>query len=84
MSFCLSSVGCSIGIKEKHTIIYSGFAKEPEEAKGAIKIATNNKIKVTIGSHASEMDLGGMYVIRGSDLKAFVKALKAVGNIDGN
>lgn len=68
--------GCSIGIKEKHTIVYVGFAKEPIEAEGAIKIATNNKIKVTVGEHSTEMDLGGMYVIRGADLKAFIQALK--------
>ena len=73
---CYLSTGCSIGIKEKHTIVYTGFAKEPIEAKGAIKIATNAKIKVTVGDHATEMDLGGMYVIRGADLKAFVQALK--------
>lgn len=79
MIFCLSTAGCSIGIKEKHTVIYTGFAKEPEEAKGAIKIATNEAIAVTIGKHATEMDLGGMYVIRGADLKAFVKAVR-----DGN
>ena len=76
MSCYLSTAGCSIGIKEKHTIVYTGFAKEPIEAKGAIRIASNAKIKVTVGKHTTEMDLGGMYVIRGADLKAFVQALK--------
>lgn len=76
MSFLLSTAGCSIGIKEQVSIVYVGFAKSPEEAKGAIKIATNEKIKVTVGGKATEMDIGGMYVIRGADLKAFVKALR--------
>ncbi len=57
-------------------IIYSGFAKTPEESKGAIRIATNDKIKVTIAGSDTKMDLGGMYVVKGSDLKAFVRALK--------
>jgi len=78
-------VGCSIGIKERHTVIYTGFAKSPEEAKGAIKIATNKDIPVTIGKHVTEMDLGGMYVIRGADLKALVKAVKELKVLrDGN
>ena len=76
MSFCLGMVGCSIGIKEKHTIVYTGFAQKPEEAKGIIRIATNKKIPITVGKHSTEMDLGGMYVISGADLKAFVKAIK--------
>lgn len=68
--------GCAIGIKEKQTVIYAGFAKSPEELQGAIRIATNTKIPVTIIGETetlTEMDLGGMIAIREADLKYLVK-----------
>lgn len=80
MMSSISISGCLIGVKQKNTIVYSGFAKTPIEAKGAIRVATNDKIRVTVvgkSDFETEMDLGGMYVIRGSDLKALINAAKA-------
>jgi len=69
-------VGCSIGIKEQNNIIYSGFAKSPIELSGAIRIATNKVIPITVGDVASELDLGGMYAVKAADLAAFIKAVQ--------
>lgn len=75
----IAITGCSIGVKEKQTIIYTSFAKTPEESKGAIKIATNKLVPVTIEGEKdifTKMDLGGYYAISASDLKAFINAIK--------
>lgn len=76
LSFSASTVGCSIGIKEQNNIIYSGFAKSPLELSGAIRIATNKPIQITVGDKVAELDLGGMYAVKGADLKAFIKAIQ--------
>ena len=70
--------GCSIGVKEKQTVVYASFAKDPE-IKGAIKVATNKKILVTVEGKtdvATEFDAGGYYLVHERDLKAFLDALK--------
>ena len=76
-SFLLST-GCSIGVKEKQTIVYASFAKDPE-IKGAIKVATNQKILVTVAGKtniATKFDAGGYYLVHERDLRAFLDALK--------
>jgi hypothetical protein len=64
------SSGC---LFSENKIVYAGFAKEEPETNGAIQIATNKKVPVTVGGVASTMDLGGMYVIRGADLKLLIR-----------
>ena len=69
--------GCSSGVKEKTNYIYVGFAKTSEETNGAVRIATNKLIPVTImGSKdtASKMNLGGMLAVREADLTALIRA----------
>lgn len=61
--------------------MYVSYYREPAEAQGAIRIATNKKIPVTIVGKDdinTELDLGGMYVITGSDLKGFINAAQEV------
>ena len=79
MTLLIGITGCSIGVKEKQTLVYASFAASPEEAKGAIKIATNRPILVTIEGEKNiitTMDLGGYYVVSARDLKAFINAIK--------
>jgi len=66
MSFAVCS--CTIGVKQKNTIIYSSMSKALTH-KGLIRIATNEKIAVTVGDKATELDLGGYYLIHKSDLQ---------------
>ena len=71
--------GCSIGVKESVKIVYVSYAKTPEEAQGALRIATNSKIPVTVVGETdtyTELNLGGYYVISAGDLKAFVNAVQ--------
>lgn len=72
------TTGCTIGIKEKVRVVYVSQFKIPEELNGAIKIATNKKLPVTIEGKKdidTEMDLGGYYAIKAQDLKGFIDAL---------
>jgi hypothetical protein len=69
---------CTIGLRKETRIVYAGFAKQPEEFKGALRVATNDEIPVTIVGDKetySEMSLGGYYIVSPSDLKAFVEAV---------
>lgn len=62
-------------------LIYVGWAKQPEEAKGLIRIAENRKIQVTVvgvENFTTKMDLGGMYVFSGPDVKGMKDALDKV------
>jgi len=57
-------------------IVYTGFAKTPNELKGAISIGTNKPIIVTIigdTKTVSSMDLGGMIAVRRADLAQLIK-----------
>lgn len=79
MSFLLST-GCSIGVKEKQTVIYVSFAKDPE-IKGAIKVATNKPIPVTVAGKSdvvTKFNAGGYYLVHERDLKAFLNAIRKV------
>jgi len=82
-------ISCSISIAgcktTEHRLIYVGFAETPEEAKGAIKIATNEPIPVTIEGKedvSTKADLGGYYAVRAADLKAFVEAVRKLQEVD--
>lgn len=80
-------MGCSIGVKERVRIIYVSYTKTPEQTKGAIRIATNDKIPVTVMGKtdvSTEMNLGGYFVVNASDLKAFVEAVKKVNEFSDN
>lgn len=76
MSFCLST-GCSIGVKEKLTIVYVSFAKD-SEIKGAIRVATNKDIPVTVDGKLAKFNAGGYYLVHERDLKAFIDAVRKV------
>jgi hypothetical protein len=70
--------GCSIGVKEKIRIVYVSFAKDPE-IKGAIKVATNKPIAVTVVGKTdveAMFNAGGYYLVHERDLKAFLEAMK--------
>lgn len=78
-SFLLTT-GCSIGVKEKQTIVYASFAKDPN-IKGAIKVATNKKIPVTVEGKSDVVtmfDAGGYYLVHERDLRAFIDAVRKV------
>jgi len=74
MSFLLST-GCSIGVKEKVTIVYVSFAKDAK-IKGAVKVATNKKIPVTVDGKLAKFNAGGYYLVHERDLRAFLDALQ--------
>lgn len=81
MILLIVTTGCSIGVKEKQTLVYASFAAAPEEAKGAIKIATNKPIPITVEGEKdlyTKMDLGGYYVVSARDLRAFINAIKKI------
>ena len=74
----IGMMGCSIGVKEKITVVYVSYSIDPE-VKGAIRIATNKKIQVTVVGKddlVTTMDIGGYYVVHKNDLKAFIDAVK--------
>ena len=78
---CLNMTACSIGVKEKVRIIYVSFAKDPE-IKGAIKVATNKPILVTVEGKtdvAEDFNAGGYYLVHERDLRAFLEAMKKPG-----
>ena len=70
----LAITGCSIGVKEKVTIVYVSFAKDTK-IKGAIKVATNKKIPVTVDGELAQFNAGGYYLVHERDLKVFLDAL---------
>lgn len=77
LMFCWTgTVGCKT---TEYRIVYVGFAPPPEEAKGAIKIAQNEPVAVTIEGKEdvyTRLNLGGYYAVSGADLKAFVGAIR--------
>jgi len=71
----VSTSGCVIGVKERVIITYVGFARSHEESTGAIRIASNKKIPVTIIGEddlSTEMDLGGFLAVREEDFAKLV------------
>ena len=59
---------CSIGVKEKHTVVYVTFGHHADAFNDLIHVATNKKIPVTVGDIATELDVGGYIVIHPQDL----------------
>ena len=60
-------------------VIYTSFNKMPEEAFGAIRIATNDPIPITILGKTeitTKKNLGGYFAIHPNDLKAFIQCIK--------
>ena len=78
---CLLSTGCSVGVKEKVTIVYVSFAKDAK-IKGAIKVATNKKIPVTVDGKLSQFNAGGYYLVHERDLRAFLDAIRKVPKVN--
>lgn len=71
--------GCTVGLRKQTDIVYASIGKQEEEFKGALRIATNNEIRVTIAGDketVSHMDLGGYYAVSAADLKLFIKAVR--------
>jgi len=65
---CALSGGCS-----STEIVYGSLAPHPEELKGALTIATNKKIRVTVGESVSEKDLGAYIALHPRELAALLK-----------
>lgn len=63
--------GITIGVKEKVIPIYVTLGHHDEALDGLIRIATNDKIQVTVGDRLTELDVGGYYVVAEQDLKLF-------------
>jgi len=66
--------GCSNPFDDR--IVYAGFAKEGAELHGAVTIATNKRIPVTIIGDTTTyttMDLGGYVAIKRADLKELIR-----------
>lgn len=77
------STGCeTVGVKKEVSVVYASPFRPPD-ANGALKIATNEPIPVTIEGDSdtyAEMDLGGMYAIPASELELFLNALEEYNN----
>ena len=66
----------SIGVKEKHTVVYVTLGQHDESLYGLIRVATNDKIPVSVGDIATELNVGGYYVVAEQDLKTFRDQIK--------
>jgi hypothetical protein len=84
MALCLGSSGCGLFTAQVQThIVYAGFAIPDEAAKGAVKVATNDKILCTVEGDTNTsayMNLAGWYLISPADLKAFVALAREKAN----
>ena len=78
---CAAMTGCwTLGVKENDRIIYVSFAAPLDEIQGAIRIATEKPIPVTVVGKqdiSTKMNLAGYYAVSAADLRAFVAAVKA-------
>ena len=79
LMICLIVIsGCTVGIKDRVHIVYVSYGQTPEELKGALRVATNKPIPVTVVGDEdtyAEIDLGGYFVVHQRDLKAFLDAV---------
>lgn len=76
----ISTSSCTIGLRKETHIVYASIGEVPIEFRGALRVAMNDPIRVTIVGDketVASLDLGGYYIISPSDLKLFLKALKA-------
>lgn len=79
MILLVSMTSCTIGVKEKVRVIYTSYSSLPEESQGAMRIATNQKIPITIVGEKdinTSLDLGGYFVISKNDLLYFIGLAK--------
>ena len=80
ISCLLVMMGCS-----KTIVVYAGLARCPEEATGAVRIATNRPIEITIAGDKktfAKKDFCGYYIVSGADLKTMVKAMRELQHGD--
>lgn len=69
-------MSCTIGLRRETRVVYASIATEPEAVKGLVRVATNDKIPVTVGDEHLRLDLGGYYVVSAADLQTMITALK--------
>jgi len=63
-------VSCSsVGVKEKHTVVYVTLGQHEAALDDLIHVATNKKIPVTVGDVATELNVGGYIVMHPQDVK---------------
>ena len=67
LSIVLSGCG-SIGVKEKHTVVYVTLGHHVDAFNDLIHVANNKKMRVTVGEVATDFDVGGYIVIHTQDL----------------
>jgi hypothetical protein len=68
----IAITGCGQTVEH---FVYAGIAR-PADANGAVKIATNSKVLVTVEgdtTFSTSLDLGGWYAIPAGDLTTLVK-----------
>ncbi len=77
MTCCASGAGCWATHKQTE-IVRVSVTPYPEEANGALWVATNKPVKVgVVGTDiVTEKDVGGYVLIHKDDFRALVKALK--------
>jgi len=79
---CLSVIllgltGCTVGMKQKNTLVMHDPIPMPELARGTVRIATNRPIPLVVGDVADmrfEKDVGGYVVVTPHWYSALVKA----------
>ena len=70
LSIVLSGCG-----QQQIRLVYAGLGQEVTDAKGALKVASNKKIPVTIQGDTStltEVDAGGWFLVPPGDMKVLV------------
>lgn len=62
----LVSMGCTVGVKQKNSIVMNDPIPLPESAKGAVRIATNEPVKLSVDGIADKVftkNIGGYVVV---------------------
>lgn len=72
----ISTMGCSIGVKEKVRIIYVRVNKEPDEVVKLIRVASNKPITVTINGTETALDAGGMLLMPEDHVAELIRRAK--------
>ena len=86
MIIMMGSMGCSIGTKEKYTLVISKASAIPEAVKGVPIVATNNKVKLTILNKPNivfEKNIGGYVVVDQDFYKLLIESYKDVRSNKG-
>jgi hypothetical protein len=63
---------CTIGIRREVVIVYASIAKTPDNVQALPRIATNERIRVTIAGEQTTIDAGGFFIISAQDLTALL------------